>query len=93
MRKYTTIIASVNGLLPGRRQAIVWTNAGIVLIWALGTNFSEPLSEIHTASFKKMHFKMSSGKWRQLCLGLNVLTPVEQHLIISSHVYSHAMWE
>ena len=34
---------------------------------------SEFLSEIHTFSFKKMHLQMSSAKWRQFCLGLNVL--------------------
>ena len=36
-----TIIDSDNGLSPGQRQAIIWTNAGILLIWPLGTNFSE----------------------------------------------------
>ena len=35
-----TIIGSDNGLSPGRRQAIIWTNAGILLIGPLGTNFS-----------------------------------------------------
>ena len=39
----------------------------------LGTNFSEILIEIHTYSFKKLHLKMSSGKWRVFCLSLNVL--------------------
>ena len=56
-----TIIGSDNGLSPGRRQAIIWTNDGIVLIGPLRTNFSEILIEIYTFSFKKMHFKMSSG--------------------------------
>ena len=68
-----TIIGSDNGLPPGRRQAIIWTNAGILLIWPLGTNFSEISIDIHTLSLKKIHFKMSSGKWRPFCLGLNVL--------------------
>ena len=36
------------GLWPGRCQAIIWTNAGILLIWPLGTNFSESAIEIHT---------------------------------------------
>ena len=67
------IIGSDNGLSPGRRQAIIWTTAGILLIGPLGTNFSEILIEIHTFSFKKMRFKLSSGKWRPFCLGLNVL--------------------
>ena len=57
------------------------TNAGILLIRPLlGTNFSEISIAIHTFSFTKMHFKMSSGKCRPFCLGLNVLrvktTPV-----------------
>ena len=31
-----TIIGSANGLSPGRRQSIIWTNAGILLIEPLG---------------------------------------------------------
>ena len=69
-----TIIGSYNGLSPGRRQAITWTNAGILLIRPLGTKFNEILIQIHTFSFKEMHLKMLSGKWRPFCLGLNVLT-------------------
>ena len=38
-----TIVGSDNGLSPGRRQAIIWTSAGILLIGTLGTNFSEIL--------------------------------------------------
>ena len=45
------IIGSDNGLSPGRRQNIIWTNAGIS-IGILGRNFSEILNEIHTVSFK-----------------------------------------
>ena len=68
-----TIIGSDNGLSPGRRQAIIWTNAGILLIRTLETNLSEILGEIHSFSFSKMHLKMSSAKWRLFGLGLNVL--------------------
>ena len=50
-----TIIDSDNGLSPGRRQAIIWTTAGILLIGPLGTEYSEILIEIDTFSFKKMH--------------------------------------
>ena len=42
-----TIIGSDNVLSPGRRQAIIWTNAGILLIRTLGTNFCEILSKIN----------------------------------------------
>ena len=68
-----SIVGSDNGLSPGWRQAITWTNAGILLIGTLGINISEILIKIHTFSLKKTHFKMSSGKWRPSCLSLNVL--------------------
>ena len=68
-----TIIGSDNGLSPGRRQAIIWTNAGILLIGPSGTNFSEILIEILAFSLKKMRLKVLSAKWRPFCVGLNVL--------------------
>ena len=68
------IIGSDNGLSPSRSQAIIWTNAGILLIRPLGTKLTEILIEIHIFSFNKMHLKMPSAKWRPFCLGLNVLT-------------------
>ena len=71
-----TIVGSDNGLSPGRRQAIIWTNDGILLIGPLGADFSEILIEILTFSFKKMRFKLSSAKWRPFCLGLNGLIMV-----------------
>ena len=55
------------------RHTIIWTNAGILLIRTLGTNFNETLSKIRTFSLKKMHLKMSSGNWPPFCLGLNTL--------------------
>ena len=67
------IIGSDNGLSPGRRQAIIWTSAGIWLMGPLGTNISEILIKIHIFSFKKFHLKLSSAKWRPFCLGLIVV--------------------
>ena len=88
-----TIIGSNDGLSPGRRQAIIWTNAGILLIGILGTNFSEILSEIHTFSCMKIHLKMSPAKWRPFCLGLDVLTHgglsrMAELLLRSANVFS-----
>ena len=68
------IIGSDNGLSPGRHQAIIWTNTGILLIGPLGTNFSEILIEIQTFSLKKIHLKMLSVKCCAFRLGLNMLT-------------------
>ena len=69
-----TIIGSDNGLPPGQHQAIICTNARILLIGPLGTNFSKILIKIQTFSLKKRHLKTSSMKCCQFRLGLNVLT-------------------
>ena len=38
-------------------------------------------------SFKKMRLKMSSGKWRQFCLGLNVLNLITHSLSGAQFTY------
>ena len=43
------------GLSPGRRQAIIWTNAGILLIRPLETNFSEIWIKIGAFCVKEKH--------------------------------------
>ena len=83
LSKYT-INGSDNGLSPGRRQAINWTNAGILLIGPLGINFSENLVEINTFSFKEKHLKMSSAKWCLFHHGLNELNSWNTHRMITS---------
>ena len=87
------IIGSDNGLSPGRRQAIIWTNAGIWSMGPLGTNLSDILIEIHTFSFKKMHFKMSSAKWRLFCLGLNVLNQIQQNENKRHMPWYESLWD
>ena len=72
-----TIIVSDNGMLHGWHQAIIWPNAGILLIGPLGTNFSEILIHIDIFSFKKMYLKMSSENWWPFCLSLNMLTSMK----------------
>ena len=86
-----TTIGSVNGLSPGRRQAIIWTNAGILLIGPLGTNFSEFLVEILIFSFKKMCLKVSSGKMRPFCLGLNELKGRGSRILSASFLSSYSL--
>ena len=67
------IVGLDNGLSSGRRQAIIWTNAGILLSGPLATNFSEILIAIYIFSLKKIYMEMSSGNWWPFRLGLNVL--------------------
>ena len=69
-----TISGSDNGLSPGGSQAIISTNAAILLTEPLGTKFGEILMEIHTFSVKKMHLKMLFAIWRPFCLSFNVLS-------------------
>ena len=83
--KLTTIVSD-NDLSPGRRQAIIWNNSGILLIGHLWTNFSEILIEIHTFSLKKMRFKMSSAKWRWETIDYENNFPE----IIPEEIYQHA---
>ena len=75
------IIGSDNGLSPGRCEAIISTNAGILLIGPIGTNVGGILIKIITFSFTKMRSKMSCVKRRPYCLGLNVLTHFLQSYI------------
>ena len=52
-----TIIGSDNDVSPVRRQAIIETNAGILLNRTWGTNFSEGLGKIHMYSLKWINLK------------------------------------
>ena len=90
-----TTIGSDNGLSPGRRQAIIWSNAEILLHWTLGTNFSEILSEIDTFSFKQMRLKMSSGKWRPYCLKTKmaaILSHDKKAAIFPDNIFEWIFW-
>ena len=70
-----TIIGSDNGLPHGQCQAVIWTNAGIMLNELLGTNFYKILIKIPAFSFKKIHLKIPSAKWQ--------LHPITFYRIIS----------
>ena len=82
------IIGSDNGLSLGWHQAIIWTNTELLSIRPLGTN----QWNVYWNSkfpFKKVHLKMSSGKCRPFCLGLNVLKQ-ETHINIISIILCNA---
>ena len=79
-----TIIGSDNGLSPGLRQAIIWTNAGILLI-GQPKKINEILLGNHSFSFMKIHLKMPSGKWLPFGVGVNVLK--KRFLLTSRYWY------
>ena len=74
--RHTCIIKlgnSYNGLLPVQCQAIIYTNAVVLLIEPLETTFLWIQINIKQFSFKKFNFKMLSAKQQALCFSLNVL--------------------
>ena len=85
-------IDSDNGLSPGRHQAIVWTNAGILLIWPLGTNFREMLIEIHKFSFlnefEYVIWKMAAILSRPQCDN-GALSTLVQMMVACIHYLNH----
>ena len=61
------IIGSDNGFFPGRRQVIIWTNAGLLLT---GPHRNKPQLHFNRSSYmyiffqeNEMYLKMSSVKW------------------------------
>ena len=67
----STITGSDNGLSLGRRQAIIWSSAGVLLIWTLGTNFNRILIGIQTFSIHENAFENVVCEMTSICLGLN----------------------
>ena len=70
------IIGSDNGMSPGRRQAIIWTNAGILPIRTLWTNFSDIFFEFiyfHSRdAFENIVWKMVAILSRLQCVDIAV---------------------
>ena len=76
-----------NGLLPDRRQAIIWTNAGILLIGPLRTNFSEIFIGIHTIfiqenALQNVVWKMSAILFRHQCVKSNHCNTYKHNALI-----------
>ena len=86
------IIGSDNSLSPDQRQSIIWTNAGILLIGHLGTNFNQIQIKMQQFSFKKRHLtltfkKMTSANCHPFCLSLCVLTVFPSQIKCDKNLY------
>ena len=79
-RKLTTI-GSDNGLSRGRHQAIIWTNAGLLLIGPWRTNFHEILIDIHT--FENVVWEMATILFRPQCVKYLTLMVMESGYWVS----------
>ena len=63
------IVGSDNGLSPDQRQAIIWTNAGILLIGPLGTNLNQnSYIFIRENAFENVIWKMAAILSRRQCV-------------------------
>ena len=87
-----TIICSNNGLAPGWRQGIIWSNAGILLTGPFATNINDILGEILTFSFTKRRLIVSSEIWRPFCLDPNVFMKIYNISVIKCVVLSWTSW-
>ena len=88
-----TIIGSDNGLLPSRRQAIIWTNAGILLIRPSGTNSSEILIEIdgiliQVNAFESVVFETAAILSRPQCVNPLIAGPTHLWIQIRIHLFA-----
>ena len=82
-----TIIGSDNGLSPGRRQTIIWTNAGILIIGSLGTNFLNLNSKIviQENAFESVVWKMAAIlPWPQYVKDVNWTSNHKLYFFLSS---------
>ena len=68
-----TIIGSDNGLSPCQHQAIIWTNAGILLIGSLRTIFSENFNRNSNIFIKENAFENVIWKMATVLSRLSVL--------------------
>ena len=80
-----TIMGSDNGLSPGRRQAIIWTNAGILSIGPLGINFSKKIYQnynifIQPNAFKSFVCELAAILSRPQCVKLHI--KAESHPLV-----------
>ena len=55
-----SIIGSDDGLSPGRRLTIIWTNDDMWLIGPLESNFNDIFVEIYKFSFQNVVWKMAT---------------------------------
>ena len=85
-----TTTGSDNGLSPGRRQAIIWTIAGILLIRPLGTNFSEISYQNSNTFIQHEHISQFSF------ISNSTITPVAEirasHRLIIIYFQGHCCW-
>ena len=82
-----TIIGPDDGLSPGRRQAIIWTNAGIVN-WNLRNKLQWNFNRNSNIVIQEMRLKVSSAKRRPFCLG-NVLNSMDFDKDFRSTIQAH----
>ena len=69
-----TIIDSDNGLSPRRRQATIWTNERILLIWIIVNKIQWTINQSSYIFILENAFENVVCEMASICLGLNVLT-------------------
>ena len=100
-RVYASVIWAIISNNDLFRRRVIWIVAGTLLIQHLEINTSEILIEIKTFSLKKMHFTLSSAKWRTFwlqCVKGRQTTPLVSCSFIwlstsfSQHCAQYLLW-
>ena len=91
-----TIIGSDDGLLPGRRQAIIWTNDGILLIRTFRTQYQWHRKRnsyifIQENAFQNVVRKMAAILSRPQCVKLETIGELTHHSIWQWR-WTHKTW-
>ena len=79
-----TTIGPENGMAPSRRQAIIILSKPMLEYCWLATKYSEILIKNYILSFKKVHLKIASAKWRPICLGQHTIRLEGPYVVASS---------
>ena len=86
------IIGSDNGLSPGRRQAIISTNAGVFFYLTLRDKLQWNINGNWCIFIREMYSKMSSVKYRPSYLGLNVLRQCIRLVFLLPWLLTISLW-
>ena len=77
---------------PFQRQALIWTNHGLLIIRALATKFSKIWIKMQRFSLKKINSEIYFVKYRPFCLRLNVLYGEQWNVQTQKRLLATVTW-
>ena len=85
-----TVIGSDNGMSPDRRQAIIWTNAEILLIGPFGTKFNRNSNIfVQENAFESVVCEMAAISSRPQCVKISTISTTPMVAQSAPHQWVH----